>query len=374
MSNRIPAEVFPPGEFIQDELDERGWTQADLAQIMGRPVSVVNLIIAGKRGVTAETACELASAFGTSPEFWLNLENAHKLSKVDAPQDEIRKRAALFESAPVTEMQRRGWINKVDNTVDLKRELDEFYADYDLEEFKMAARASTEQGEVTAEQIAWCVRALKLAKNIPVKPYAENKVAPCIANLRTLAAYPEEVRKVPRVLAEAGIRLVIVEHLPRTKIDGAALWLRNDWKDPVIVLSVRYDRIDWFWHTLGHEISHIRNKDACAVIDNNLVGEEGRSEAIPDIEKRANAEAAEMLIPKEKLDSFIVRKRPYFSKELIIQFAHSVRIHPGIVAGQLQHRKEIKYSANREMLVKIRDILTAEALTDGWGHNITGEK
>jgi HTH-type transcriptional regulator/antitoxin HigA len=99
MNTRTPAEVFPPGEFIRDELDVRGWTQGDLAKIMGRPETAINLIINDKRGITPETALELAGAFGTSPEFWLNLENAYKLSKAIVPVLEIRQRAALFEAS-----------------------------------------------------------------------------------------------------------------------------------------------------------------------------------------------------------------------------------------------------------------------------------
>jgi HTH-type transcriptional regulator/antitoxin HigA len=84
------------------------------------------------------------------------------------------------------------------------------------------------------------------------------------------------------------------------------------------------------------------------------------------IENRANQEAADMLIPTSKLESFVLRKCPYFSKVAIIQFANTNKVHPGIVAGQLHHRLN-NWRANREMLVKIRDIVTSRALTDGWG-------
>jgi HTH-type transcriptional regulator / antitoxin HigA len=106
MNNRTPAEVFPPGEFIRDELEARGWTQGDLAQVMGRPEPAINLIINDKRGITAETATELAGAFGTTPEFWLNLDSAYKLSKVTVPLSDIRKRASLFESARIKRMKK----------------------------------------------------------------------------------------------------------------------------------------------------------------------------------------------------------------------------------------------------------------------------
>ena len=56
MTTQRPAEVFPPGEFLRDELEERGWSQSDLAEIIGRSTSVVNGIILGKRAITPETA------------------------------------------------------------------------------------------------------------------------------------------------------------------------------------------------------------------------------------------------------------------------------------------------------------------------------
>lgn len=70
--NRIPAEVFPPGEFIRDELEARGWTQGDLAEIMGRPAQAVSEIISGKKQIMPQTALELAKAFGDDDAlYWM---------------------------------------------------------------------------------------------------------------------------------------------------------------------------------------------------------------------------------------------------------------------------------------------------------------
>jgi transcriptional regulator with XRE-family HTH domain len=63
------AEVFPPGDFLQEELDARGWSQTELAEIMGRPVRLINEIIAGKRTITPETAVQLGDSLGTVPRF-----------------------------------------------------------------------------------------------------------------------------------------------------------------------------------------------------------------------------------------------------------------------------------------------------------------
>lgn len=373
MNDRIPAEVFPPGEFIRDELEERGWTQADLAKIMARPIPTISMIINGKTSITPETAIELSNAFGTSAQFWLNLETAYQLSKIEVKNEDIRSRAKLFESAPVNDLQKRGWIKPTKTIEQLEECLSAFFALPELVRLKTSTlRAADQQGELAPEQLAWCVRVLQLAKSVPAKKFTNKSFSDGLPQLRALANFPENVRMVPKVLSEMGIRFVVVEHLPKSKIDGAALWLGEDWDKPVIALSMRYDRIDCFWHTLFHELSHIKNKDEYA-LDVDMVGADRclSEESLSAVEKRANAEAAEMLIPEEKIRSFIVRTRPFYSTERLIQFANLIKIHPGIIAGQLQHRKEIEWSHHRKMLVKVKDILISVALTDGFGNSIS---
>lgn len=106
--NRADFPAFPPGDYIKEELAERGWTQADLAQIMGRNASALNQIITGKGGITAATAKELSEAFGTTAELWMNLESSYRLSLAAGPGGEIRRRAELFKKAPLEAMEKRG--------------------------------------------------------------------------------------------------------------------------------------------------------------------------------------------------------------------------------------------------------------------------
>lgn len=92
MKDRIPAEVFPPGQFLREELETRGWTQADLAEFMGRPLRSINEIINGKKGITAETAIGLGTVFGTSAEYWINLESAYRLHIARGRRKEVLRR------------------------------------------------------------------------------------------------------------------------------------------------------------------------------------------------------------------------------------------------------------------------------------------
>ena len=77
MSTRVPAEVFLPGEFIRDELEARGWTQTDLAEVLGRPFRLVNEILQGKRAITPETARGLGEDRRCTLDHALRLSECH---------------------------------------------------------------------------------------------------------------------------------------------------------------------------------------------------------------------------------------------------------------------------------------------------------
>jgi addiction module HigA family antidote len=77
--NRIPTH---PGEVLLEEfLIPTNISQVTLAKHLGIPVQRVNEIVRGKRGITPETAWLLSQAFGTTPEFWMNLQMVYDLAR-----------------------------------------------------------------------------------------------------------------------------------------------------------------------------------------------------------------------------------------------------------------------------------------------------
>jgi len=74
---KLPA--IHPGEHLRDELHELGLSARALAKLLDIPVNRVTQILNGQRGISADTALRLARYFGTSAEFWMNLQQAYEL-------------------------------------------------------------------------------------------------------------------------------------------------------------------------------------------------------------------------------------------------------------------------------------------------------
>ncbi|MGA2944530.1 MAG: hypothetical protein ABSE50_21100, partial [Xanthobacteraceae bacterium] len=215
--------------------------------------SIVNGIIKGTKPISLDLARNLAAAFGTSAQFWVNMDTAYRLHLAPTPHVATSVRSQLYEVAPVNEMIKRGWIESAYDVDVLRSRVEAFYG-RPLEQINSgdlcyAARQGTEYGDSpTPAQRAWLRRARTLANAVHAEPFTSLSVDAAIEKLRPLMSHAEEARHVPRVLAECGIRFLVIEHLPQTRIDGVCLWL--DEQRPVIALSMRYDRLDYFWYTI----------------------------------------------------------------------------------------------------------------------------
>lgn len=371
MAHRVPAEVFPPGEFLADELEARGWTQTEFAEIIGRPQKLVNDIVNAKRSITPETAADFAAAFGTSAQFWMNLESAWQLSKVPPRDDSIARAAKLRERFPVREMVKRGWVAIPDHIIDGQHRtsaIEACIADFfglksidDPIEFKHAARRNY-RSEVTAAQWAWIFRVNQLATALQVPRFSEATLRARVADLERLMTEPEEIRHVPRILMDCGVRLVIVEPIPGSEIQGVCFWIDN--KSPVIGLTLKGDQIDKFWFDLWHELSHVLNGHG----KDGLIIEDFDQNSPDENEKIANRDAANHCVPIGPMKDFVLRHNPMFSEKNMVGFARIVKRHPGIVAGQIQRLTD-RWDLFKKHQPRIRHIITQTALTDGYGVN-----
>ncbi len=366
MNRRVSVEPFPPGEYLQEFMDGKGWTQDDLARVTGRTRQHINRLLQGKTAITPETAHELATAFGTSAEVWMNLQVSYELSLAAQEHKDIARRAAIYSKAPISEITKRGWIRPAKNIDALDKIVCEFLdigSINDEPTVRAAAEKLLRMTAIRRAQIAWYRRCWQLAEHAPAATYVESDLERGIEELLKLAAYPEDARRIPRQLADMGIRFVINQHLTGTKIDAVAFWL--DQQSPAIAISLRHGRIDNLWFNILHEIVHIKHRHN-ATIDNDL---DSRSGELPEIEVVANREAANYLVPPDDLNSFVARAGGYFYQSRVVQFAQVHGLHPGIVVGQLHHHPDgLEQRQLRKLLVSIREHIIGQAVTDGWGN------
>ena len=367
-----------PGQLIERLLDERDWTKKTLSLVIGTDETALNRVISAKRPLTAELALVLEEVFGTSADKFLQLQKKHELAQArlaSTPDPDRKSRLELFGDLKISQLIKRGWIspeNDKDVTA-LENAVTQFFGkpvDSMLQSFGHAAKKTDATSEVTITQIAWMISVRQLAQQISAPEYSIEKLTRALVTLKTKLEKPDQIEDVSGILNSAGVRLVVVESLPSAKIDGVCLWI--DDSKPVIGLSARFDRIDNFWFVLRHEIEHILNGDGktepTGHLDAELEGKKaGTDSSLPLCEKRANMAAANFCITPESMDAFIAENNPYFSERLLVSFAATINVHPGLVAGQLQHRTG-RHDRFRSHLVKIRAHLVNSAMTDGWGN------
>jgi len=364
-----------PGQLIENLLKERGWTQKTLSTVLERGKGSITKIIAGKQAIDAKTALLLEEVFGVPAERFLELQRNYDLAiaRFSARPDPARsKRAHLYAGLPIPTMVKRGWLSANDphNVAEVENALMQFFEASSLEEIEIlphAAKKTAINTDATPAQLAWLYRVKAIAQELVLPRYSPESLRAALPQLKQFMCAPEEARNVPRLLAERGVRFVIVESLPGTKIDGVCFWLKNN--SPVIGMALRHDRIDNFWFVLRHEIEHVLQEHGkqAMILDVELEGKRaGTGLDVPEEERMANEAAANFCVPQAKLQAFIAGKEPLVSERDLLGFSKILGVHPGIMAGQLQH-KTGRYDRFRQYLEKIRSCISPNAATDGWG-------
>jgi HTH-type transcriptional regulator / antitoxin HigA len=352
MNKRRPARLVIPGDIIRRELEARGWQQKDLAEIMGRPEQTISEIVNGKKQITPETARELACAFGTSAELWMNLETTYRLQLAERQreEEEIRRRAQLHNKLPYHEVIKRGWIEDKESLDEQENEVRRFLHITSMNQeppLALAARRSAREEMEIGALVAWTRRVQMLAQKQPANAYQPEQLPRVITEMLDSSAEEGYVAEVPHVLRDVGVRFLLIEHLPQTYLDGAALWVDNS---PVVALTLRYDRIDNFWFTLAHELAHIVLGHRGVYLD-SLDGEH----PVDDEETAADHLAADWLLEPLAYRDFVEAGR--LGNASVAAFARRMDRHPAIVAGRLQHDDPARYHRYRKFLVKVSPYL-----------------
>jgi len=196
--------------------------------------------------------------------------------------------------------------------------------------FRANASASAALAEVWLSRVTLLAEWYSAAVEVP---QFKGLAAEDLTRLSRLSAQPAGIRELPRALEECGIILVHEAAIPGAKLDGAVFLLESG--TPVIGLSLRYARLDYYWFTLMHELAHVvlhQDKLRSPIVED--LDEEFESL----IEMEANRLARDALIPRHVWRNCTAKYT--LREDDVRDLAQSLNIAPQIVAGRL--RKETR--------------------------------
>ena len=334
---RFKFEAPDPIEAIVYRLAELGMKQKDFAKIVGSP-SRASEILARKRGLTIEMIRAIHEQLRIPAEILIG----------HPKQDDSEDADVDWKMFPVKEMQKRGWFN-VDLAAGKSGEqlIRSFFARTAVQSAPVLLR-KTLTGVTKQENqyaiYAWVARVLIRARDLkkPEFRYVPGSITDeFLKQLAKLSRSVDGPKIAAEFLAMKGVILVIEPHLPKTKLDGAAMLDQDG--TPVIGLTLRYSRVDYFWFTLMHELIHVQrhlSRQNSAFVDEDDLDNEDEREA------EANFLAAEAFIPRHiwQASEALKTKR----SEAVTRLADSLMIHPSIVAGRIQ-RETNNYKILKEL-------------------------
>jgi HTH-type transcriptional regulator/antitoxin HigA len=182
---------------------------------------------------------------------------------------------------------------------------------------------------------AWFGCVLKHAEAIKAKTqYKEGTVnLEFMRKVSAISTQDSAPKKVKDYLLEHGIVLVIEPPFKGTRLDGAAIFVNK--ANPIIGLTLRFNRLDSFWFTLMHELAHLalhRSVEDTIFYDEleNVAGVE-----VNHIEREADGLASEALVPSEKWEISAAKLAP--SRLAAAALANEVGVHIAIVAGKIRY-------------------------------------
>jgi HTH-type transcriptional regulator/antitoxin HigA len=195
----------------------------------------------------------------------------------------------------------------------------------------------------TSALAAWQARAMQLVESQEVAPFAPDALDErFFAKVARASYHAEGPRLVPSLLARHGIRFVVLGHLPKTYLDGACFMTQDGL--PVVGMTLRFDRLDNFWFTLIHELSHVKlhlRSDGPGFFDDI---EQGVCPEDDPVEQAADEFTRRTLIPGTVWQEEGPRLRVSLSEAEVIALAEEIEISPAIIAGRVRWETK-NYSA-----------------------------
>tara|TARA_R110000868_G_scaffold182711_3_gene423764 strand:+ start:1825 stop:2919 length:1095 start_codon:yes stop_codon:yes gene_type:complete len=353
-----PAQATHPGILIKDELDATpDLNQRKLAKELDVQPSFLNEIIKGKRPVTADIAILLEKVLGISADYWMKFQSQYEIDKARVKQKNIRKVrnielwSIIKEYVPVRYFRKHKYLND-DIESDIKtikniyevETIDSLVSNFSRDAYAYY-RKSDKLKIDEKNMFAWSSLAQYEAKNQKTNTFNFDNLNQLCINLNSIFYKNSETpERVKAVLNQFGIKMLLIDKLEKTPIDGFSFWSE---KNPAIALTLRYNRIDNFAFTILHEIGHIdlhlRNDKDRKFMDLT------RKQNLDKCEMEADNYAQEKLISKDIWQNILDNHLP-LNDEKINALADKYGINPAILLGRICY--EMDYYAMKTTIDK----------------------
>lgn len=327
---QFPVDVPGPLDAIRFRMDQQGLKKKDLIPYIGS-ASKVTEVLNGTRNLSLNMIRRLTDGLGIPADVLIR----------DMSQETANSQDIDWQAFPLSVMRKRGYFEGFNGSLQELREyasewvsklLKGIPGGFELKPAMLRTTAHLRSNDKVTDPYAlwaWQARVLHKAQEQRL-PIAYKKGTVNLAWLKTLAQLSWS-EKGPQLAIEylnkTGIHLVIEPHLPKTYLDGAVCIAANG--NPVIAMTLRHDRLDNFWFTLMHELSHVAL---------HLDGTE--TWFIDDLKARSNDEKedeADALAQSALMPSQIWESQKPTDPGSIRTLARDLNISPCIIAGRLRH-------------------------------------
>lgn len=338
----IPYTATHPGTLIADELEVRDdINQKDLAHLLDVKPSFLNEIIKGKRSITAESAILLEKSLDIPAELWLKLQAQYDLDCTRIKERNINKVKnieiwnIIKTYVPVNAFRKLGYLTgNIEEDISMIyaifkiKDINELISQFATRKFSFYRRSE----KLTTNEknlFSWSALAEYEASMLSTKEFKADCQSQLITELNNCFFNNKEVvNNLKVILTNYGIKLVILNKLEQTPVDGYSFWSENN---PAIVLSMRYNRIDYLAFTLFHELGHvflhlINNKEY------KFLDIDDKEKTVYETE--ADTFASNYLISTQIWKEFKATTSS-IDDQSILELSHEYLIHPAIILGRV---------------------------------------
>jgi Zn-dependent peptidase ImmA (M78 family)/plasmid maintenance system antidote protein VapI len=341
-----PDWFSPPGQAVAESLRRSGKPLHDFMWEMDFDEDQAQRLFDGRLEVTDALAHRLETTLGVSATFWSMREAQYRRDMVRIAESvPVQAAKEWLRDLPLKDMTDFGWIERRPDQTGRVAECLRYFDIPSVQSFEHRVDAVLTDAKLRTSQslkskpaalMTWLRKGEIEAEGIACKEWNPTRLEEATPELRKLTLIREPQKFLPqlrKICSDCGVALVIARAPSGCRASGATKFLSDD--KALLLLSFRHLTDDHFWFSFFHECGHLllHGKDKVFI--------EGEPHDTEAHEQEADEFAERTLVP-DPWHRLLSKLPP--NKNEVIRFAVRAGVSPGIIVGQLQHRKRISHN------------------------------